>query len=242
MIITIGKVALFKTEGAEHYHENASKPKADSSDVALINTLMSSNVKNPKIVKRTLDAKGKELTLNQIRRVQQSAKTADEADDFGALQNIIQRDSKVPENEITPYFSASMLNPQGEKFRFFLTSKKLMENYKYFEHLQTDATYKINYQGYPLLVVGSEDKNNKFHLFGLALCTSETAEDYGWVFQALEADKPLKAVMGDAADAITKAIQEFFGESVRRVVCYFHVKKNLKEKAKASITFSSRAY
>lgn len=51
-------------------------------------------------------------------------------------------------------------------FRFFISTKRLLENAIKSDFLQADRTYKIFYYGYPLLVVGTSDKSKKFHLIG----------------------------------------------------------------------------
>lgn len=48
-----------------------------------------------------------------------------------------------------------------------------------------DATYKVNFFGYPLMVIGSVDANRKFHLIGTTLYVSETTTDYEFLFQCM---------------------------------------------------------
>ena len=52
--------------------------------------------------------------------------------------------------------------------------------------LHVDSTYKITFQGYPLIIVGTTDFNKRFHLIGMQLSTSETQRDFEFMFQALK--------------------------------------------------------
>ena len=51
--------------------------------------------------------------------------------------------------------------------------------------IHVDSTYKIVFQGYPLIVLGVSDEDRHFHLVGLMLATSETQEDFEFLFKAL---------------------------------------------------------
>lgn len=51
--------------------------------------------------------------------------------------------------------------------------------------IHADGTYKLNWQGLPVLVVGTTDRQRKFVLGGIAVCIGETEEDYKFVFDAL---------------------------------------------------------
>jgi hypothetical protein len=41
-----------------------------------------------------------------------------------------------------------------------------------------DGTYKITYQGFPLLIVGTTDMNREFHPFGLMITKREKVYIY----------------------------------------------------------------
>ena len=54
-------------------------------------------------------------------------------------------------------------------FHVFSTTKRLLSFALKCELLATDATHKLNYQGYPVLLCGTVDKTKQFHPFGLFL-------------------------------------------------------------------------
>jgi hypothetical protein len=59
--------------------------------------------------------------------------------------------------------------------RLFFTTKRLIRNNDAeITHLCADATYKLIWQGYPVLIVGSTDQAKRFHPLGLAVCMNET--------------------------------------------------------------------
>ena len=56
----------------------------------------------------------------------------------------------------------------------FLTTKRLISIATKTKIIHSDATYKLIWQGFPLLIVWTTDKARKFHPFGLGICTNET--------------------------------------------------------------------
>lgn len=76
-----------------------------------------------------------------------------------------------------------------------------------------DTTYKILWMGYPIFVLGASDQDNRFHPSCVAICSTETVEDFVFVFRALKsgvervsgrAYQP-RVCMADAAPAISAA-------------------------------------
>jgi len=52
---------------------------------------------------------------------------------------------------------------------------------------QINATYKLTWQGYPIIIVGTSDKQQVFHPFTLAVTPGESEEDFSFIFDALHA-------------------------------------------------------
>lgn len=50
--------------------------------------------------------------------------------------------------------------------------------------LAIDATYKLNWHGFPLIVLGTVDRQNRFHPLIYACTTNETCDDYVFVFRS----------------------------------------------------------
>lgn len=98
--------------------------------------------------------------------------------------------------------------------------------------LQTDASYKVTWQGYPILLVGTSDKNKVFHPFALAVSKNERTEDFEFIFRAVEMfsnDWKPEVLLADASEAITAAFEKVFGAPRVRIMCYFHVTENVEK-------------
>jgi len=96
--------------------------------------------------------------------------------------------------------------------------------------LQVDATYKLLWQGFPVLVAGCSDQNRVFHPVTIAVCTGETAEDFRFLFESLKQNNPSycpQAIVADCSDAISKACFDAFDDNVIRIFCWAHVIRNV---------------
>ena len=54
------------------------------------------------------------------------------------------------------------------------------------EKVCIDATYKLNWNGFPLIVFGTVDRRKKFHPLVYACTASETTNDYEFVFESVK--------------------------------------------------------
>jgi len=52
--------------------------------------------------------------------------------------------------------------------------------------IHADATYKLIWQGFPVLLLGTTDRNRKFRLLGIAVCSNEQTDDFEFLFQSLK--------------------------------------------------------
>lgn len=98
-----------------------------------------------------------------------------------------------------------------------------------------DSTYKLNWNGFPLTILGTVDRNKKFHPIAFACTTNETADDYASVFNAVKVKikeffsinfAPM-TLISDAADAIRNAFYKIFPDATVDVMCYAHVIRNV---------------
>lgn len=78
-------------------------------------------------------------------------------------------------------FKASTYEDEEKDFQYTISTKRLLSQSAHYEAVCMDATYKVNFHGYPLLMIGSIDANRKFHL--IALSVSEKTADYEFLFQ-----------------------------------------------------------
>jgi hypothetical protein len=127
---------------------------------------------------------------------------------------------------------------EGKNFRLAVTTKRLLENTRNLDMVQADATYKLIWQGFPVLIVGTSDSQRQFHPFCLAVCTNEAEEDYKFLFNSLkyavsliqEQDFQPKILLADAAQAITNGLISAFNITPLRLMCWAHVKTNVDKK------------
>lgn len=88
------------------------------------------------------------------------------------LSELLKEFTKNPESVDSPYVVHD-LSSDNKYFRFFMTSTALIEKARGAHSLQADATYKLMWQGFPVLIVGTTDLDRKFHLIGVAVCVCE---------------------------------------------------------------------
>lgn len=108
--------------------------------------------------------------------------------------------------------------------------------------LCVDGTYKLNWQGYPFLIVGTVDRARKFHGIAYACDTNETITDYAFLFQTLiDAVKVIyneelspKTLIADGNKVIRNACSMVFPSIELQIMCYVHVLRNVNKRPLAN--------
>lgn len=127
---------------------------------------------------------------------------------------------------------AESFNVDEQELQVMMSTRRLVRMASKSDLVQVDATYKITWQGYPLIVIGTTDKSHTFHPFGVALCKGETAADFAFVFRSLQkfnTDWNPTVLLADGADAITGGYVDVFGAPRIRLMCFYHVLHNLEK-------------
>ncbi|KAL0902493.1 hypothetical protein ABMA27_000347 [Loxostege sticticalis] len=127
---------------------------------------------------------------------------------------------------------------QNPTFRFMKSNKYLIEISKDARVVHADATYKMIWQGFPVLVCVTTDQNRKFHPLCLTISSNEQKEDFKLMFQGLkdkiqeifESSWNPKVLVCDAAKSIQNAFLEVFGEHVVVRMCWAHAKRKIQER------------
>lgn len=126
-------------------------------------------------------------------------------------------------------------NGTGLKFRFVFTTLYLLNLFKSVDKVCIDSTYKLNWNEFPLTILGTIDRNKKFHPIAFACTTNETADDYAFVFNAVKTKikqffstnfEPT-ILISDAADAIRNAFYKIFPNAIVDIMCFAHVLRNV---------------
>lgn len=111
----------------------------------------------------------------------------------------------------------------------------LLNLFKSVEKLCIDSTYKLNWNEFLLTILGTIDRNKKFHPVAFACTTNETVDDYAFVFDAVK--KKIKEcfstnfepsiLISDAADAIRNGFYRIFPNATVDIMCFAHVLRNV---------------
>ena len=106
-------------------------------------------------------------------------------------------------------------------------------------HINADATYKLIWKGYPVLIIGTTDLNKVFHPFGLAICSNEKMKDFQFIFNSIQIGmqkikkellKPTALVAG-AAGAIKSGFKNVFNNEYNQIMCWSHMKTKVENRA-----------
>ncbi|CAF4355376.1 unnamed protein product, partial [Rotaria sordida] len=111
------------------------------------------------------------------------------------------------------------IEDDGEnKFRIFISFICLLNIASTSSHIHGNATHKLVWQGYPVLIVETTDLNKSFHPFGLATCSNGKTEDFEIIFNSIQIGmqvinkdllKPTASI-SDVADAIKNGFRNVF--------------------------------
>lgn len=161
--------------------------------------------------------------------------------EVGDLMNWCEAHSIFPENDDEVFVISHECSSLSEamNFRFVLSTPEMLMKAKKFEIVCIDATYKLNWHGFPLIVLGTVDRLKRFHPAAYACCTNETTADYEFVFEAVrdaiescyeEIFEP-KILIADGADAIRNSFYNTFPSAEIDIMCFAHVIRNVRKRA-----------
>lgn len=159
--------------------------------------------------------------------------------EYGQLEAWLLQET-IPESNIEPFivnhhFELNEADPQSSIFRFIVSSKHLLRAACDCERMHCDATYKLNWQGFPVLLIGMTDSERKFHPIGICTCSNEQTADFQFLFSSLKTAvmqlfrKELnpRVLICDAAGSIHAAFKNVFGDNDNIVMCWAHVRRNI---------------
>ena len=119
------------------------------------------------------------------------------------------------------------------------------------KHITIDATNKLIFQGFPVLLFGTTDRRKHFHPFGIAITSNEAKADFQFVFESLkniscqifdDFDYSPSIVIADGDKAISNGFQAAFPLSFdRRVMCFAHVIRRIDAQLKSFVSPSQKA-
>lgn len=142
-----------------------------------------------------------------------------------------------PDNAFVIGFDCS--TQENQNFRFCMSTPHLLNLLSTESVISIDATYKLNWMEYPLIILGVVDNMKQFHPMVYACSSHERTEDYTFVFEtvkntiALHFNKKFepKILVSDAADAIRNGFYNVHEDSAEAdVMCFAHVLRNVRKR------------
>lgn len=123
-------------------------------------------------------------------------------------------------------------------FRFCLSTPALLEKFFCLKTICIDATYKLNWNGFPPVVLGTVDRRKKFYPLLYACMSHETTEDYSFVFESLknaievfyEIEFQPTTLIADGAKAIRNAFDKAYETASLDIMCFAHVIRNMRKR------------
>jgi len=160
---------------------------------------------------------------------------------LGELEKLFNLNNSIPSDNCKSFVVNYVIDDYDDvNFRFMVSSKILLKLALREELIiHADATYKLIWQGFPVLLVGTTDRNRKFHLLGLAVCNNEESDDFQFIFRTLkEAVQKIynfklipKVLVADASHSISNGFKRVFSDEVVIRMCWAHMRKAVKTKA-----------
>jgi hypothetical protein len=251
-------VIMFKTDN-DHTHNLNNLRKEQFSDATKleINKLIELKLK-PKAILQALLEKGVQAKMSQLRNYLASYKRkkyGSSTISLGELEQWCQQTNNIPDDEDEPFVVSYNIiydeefdddeeadDEGGSKFRIFISTKRLLKHAFDAKKLHVDATYKLIWQGFPVLIIGTSDMDRHFHIFGMAICSNEKTDDFKFIFRSvcdglnrleMETIQP-EVLISDASDAICNAFQDVFGNKVM-VMCWAHMRRNIVKKVESLV-------
>lgn len=157
---------------------------------------------------------------------------------LGQLESFVTQSSTVPpiDDLDKPFVVNYNFDYDQKNFGVFWSSHRLLSLMDKTSSINIDATYKLTFLGFPVIITGTTDKARHFHPFGIALLSNENTEAFSFVFNSLiktKASYKPTVLIADCAPSITNAFETTFGKNYTRVFCWYHVKRNLDNKLKS---------
>lgn len=160
---------------------------------------------------------------------------------MAGLKDWVESKSNIPDNDDELFtVSTWSITPQKIDFKIFFTTKRLISFTARANHIAADETYKLTRLNFPLLMCGTTDKNRSYHPFGVMLSKHETHEEFAFMFDTVkklskdlyDQEFDVHILLADAAMAITNGFLSVFGYLDKRIVCWAHVERHVKDHLK----------
>jgi hypothetical protein len=150
---------------------------------------------------------------------------------LGELKSFCLEKSKVPDDVDAAFVVSYQVGYEEQPlFPFVISTKNFLKLSCDASHMHADATYKLLlWQGFPVLLLETTDRDTIFHVFVLAVRSKEQTEDSIFLFKTVKsADQDIfqksivpKYLVCDAAKSIQNACINVFESDVTIIGCVF---------------------
>ncbi|KAF4652025.1 hypothetical protein FOL47_011301 [Perkinsus chesapeaki] len=153
------------------------------------------------------------------------------------IENMARQHATIPsEQELDKAYVVHSQFKGASSFQVVFSTRRLIAATRSATMISTDATYKLNYHSFPVLMLAIVDYRNHVFPVALALCGNEKTADFVELFRSLNIaalrlnlqNHSPQYVIADGAPAITAAARLVFPD-IKRCMCWFHVKKNVED-------------
>lgn len=157
---------------------------------------------------------------------------------LGDLNKWCEDNSAFPSDEDESFVIAHECSSISDhmNFRFLMSTPALLKKFIGLKQICIDATYKLNWNNFPLIILGTVDRANKFHPLIYACCSNETTNDYAFIFESVKTAMEVffetkfgpTTLIADGALAIRNAFfSVYFDTADLGIMCFPHVLRNI---------------
>lgn len=238
---TSAKVSLFKTDSGHDNHTTEKKRGISDEMKTFIRQKFEEGIQKPNAILAVIRQKNMpeieksklNTYLKQLRLEKYGVATISGTE----ITEWCKAREQIPDHQDEPFvlkylISCETFDPEEQDIKIVISTLRLLGNLEKSLMVQIDATYKLIWQGYPVMVVGTSDKNHVFHPFAIAVCKGESGNDFTFIFDALHnfnlAWQP-EVLLADASQSITQGFTNVFGVPKIRLMCFFHVLTNVEK-------------
>ncbi|KAF4695189.1 hypothetical protein FOZ60_005514 [Perkinsus olseni] len=178
--------------------------------------------------------KDKRQVKNYLARVKKATNGGSMAITMSDLISMTEEHSQLPgDQEPDKAFVVHRRFVDGS-FQAIFSTRRCVEASRKAVMMSTDATYKGNFHGCPVLTLAMVDYHNHIFPIALAICGNEKIDDYRELFLSMDVGAAKmglpshspRFIMADGAPAITRAAGQVF-PAAGRAMCWYHMKKNV---------------
>jgi len=242
-------IDLFRTaEG--HNHNNLDAINRLSSELKEeIEMLFHLNVKPKRILEKLkekgLVPKNKSQVSNYLNKLKEKIYGPNKIS-LGELEEWCINHSEIPDSDDKAFVISYVINYSDKdeyngdddgdvsQFRVFISTKRLLKVALHSKIVHADATYKLVWEGMPVLIIGTSDMDRHFHTFGIGVCSNEKKDDFAFIFQSLVDGLKkfgeviqVNILISDASSAIRNAFTEVFGADKVLIMCWAHMRRKV---------------